>query len=512
MSDTMYGVLRGDPSVLRDKAKRYVDLATAIASSKAALTTIADDTAVSSDAMTQLRELAANVRDDIAKTHGLYQKTGDALHMYAGELDTAKSVADPAAAEIARLEEAVFYAQISADNANGPLEVAKWRLRYASPDATPEEMRHLNSAVTSAQAALNKAKADLESKQHDLAYQKRRWTNEDGHGGGKERKDVSAAKAADAIKGVFDTKEVNGLEDSFWEKVKGAWDSIYKIISTICDIASFLSLFLAWVPGLGQVLLVLATIGKILAIVNTIMTLADSVIKFASGEMTLGSFLGAVALGAVNLFADKLLGAAGKKISGMGVKLGQSSNFGKLFAGELKSPFTKWTASASDKIGYQFIRSSVGSASGFGGKSVAIIKGMGSSFLMHANLKFPEGSTGSAIGDSAMNFLFGKQANAISKAFQFGDTGLGNALALAGFSMASQGNAVYNFTKSTAGAVDAFKKGDIWGGIGGTVKTVASPFGGNWGTLAGGVKTAKGASELGSDWGNMLDAFGALFP
>src|SRR5690606_41834779 len=51
-----------------------------------------------------------------------------------------------------------------------------------------------------------------------------------------------------------------------------------------CDIAAVLSIFLAWVPILGQVLLVLAAIGAIIAIV-------DAAIKFANGEGSFGELL-----------------------------------------------------------------------------------------------------------------------------------------------------------------------------------------------------------------------------
>ena len=410
LTDMQYEPLVGDSSILQTKGARYIELATQIGQSLQALDQITNEAETSSKAMDQFRELATNVRNDIAKTQGLYNGTGSALQVYAGQLQAAKSVADPAAALIAQYVDSAFTAQINVNTAYSELATAKYRRDHAAADITPEDRARLQTKVTNAQTKYNQCQSSLQSIQADLEYQKQRWTNNNGYGGGKELKDISAAQAANSINDVFDVESVKGLEDSKWEKIKAWWDQVYKVVSIICDVASFLSMFLAWVPGLGQVLLALAALGKILAIIDSLVKITDAAINLATGEGGLGDLAGAVALGLISTFGDKIFGAAGK-LAGKGQKATVGAFKGEMIASfkkDLVYPFKDFgvnfaTAKAS-KAGANFL------AASFPGK-LALLAGPKSkaTFLKELGIKFEKGSK-SAFGNAALRFVVGDTA------------------------------------------------------------------------------------------------------
>ncbi|MGH8967693.1 MAG: hypothetical protein ACRDXB_20520, partial [Actinomycetes bacterium] len=121
----------------------------------------------------------------------------------------------------------------------------------------------------------------------------------------KSDKDSAARTAKNAIDEVVTGDKVHGLEDSTWDKIKHVAASLYKVFKVICDIAGILAIFLSWVPILGQILVVLAAIGSILSIL-------ESVVKFAKGEIGWGGLLLGVGLGVVGLFGGKLATSLGK--------------------------------------------------------------------------------------------------------------------------------------------------------------------------------------------------------
>jgi len=298
MADTQYQVLTGDPGNLRVKAQAFKDLADRIMASKNALESIKSDSTTVSEAMDAVRELSGQVLDDITATEGLYRTTGEILVTYAGELEEAKRVADDAACQISNLESNSSWLEKDRDY--------KWTryltaVRYYEDAVTTEsdyqwwwrQQRDLRYGeyVAAVTAVNNHA--------NDLAFQQRRWTNNDGWGGGKEKKDVAAAEATAKMNGIFDNPAFSGLKDTFWDKAGDLWEQFSSILKKICDIASLLSLFLSWVPILGQVLLALTLIGALLTIINTC-------IQFAHGEIGWGSLLLGVGLGVLDIFASKL--------------------------------------------------------------------------------------------------------------------------------------------------------------------------------------------------------------
>jgi len=504
MSDVPYQALTGDTVALSAKGKKYHELAEQIGKSVVALSKISDDSSVSSDAMTELRQLAGNVKTDIEKTAVLYSLVGDQVVIYGGQLGVAKEVADPAADRIADLEQSAWPAEVRMSDAYDAYDAAdrRWRIALMS-NSDQDTLRRLKNASDSAWVAYWNAQTDLSTLNDELGRQQRIWTNNDGHSGGKELKDTAAAAAASQIDATFSDPRVKGLEDGFWDKFKDFWDNFYKILSVICDIAGFLSLFLGWVPFLGQVLLILGTIGKILNIINAVIQVVDATMKAFSGELGLGGLLGAYAMAALAIFGDKLLGAAGKRLSGLGSE-GQS--FGKLFANELKSPFTKWTASGSEKLAYQFMRGNFSQASGLG-KVTALFQNAGSNFLAGAGLRFAQGSTGSAAGDSALRFMFGGQGNYIGKIAGLSEGGPEIAL----FAIGALSNNTFKITNTTINLTNDLKSGDLWGALGDVTGFGGPMFDGNWSDSLGGAKSGDKSGGLdGNPWSNIGDSWNAL--
>jgi len=339
MSDTKYTTLSGDVATLRTKAAAYTDLADKISQSVTALNALSDESETVSDAIAAIRDLSKKVKDDIGKAQGLYSAAGSALSTYANALEQAKNVADPAAARIAELEgdskglsSATWNAQEDYYEAKTKHQLASW-----SPDGTYQghTEQYWQTQVTNAQSTLSTAQQNQATNASDLSWQKGQWETENGQGGGEQLKVTAAATAANAFDAVFDDSSVKGLEDSWWDRARDAWDKIYSVLSTICDIASVLSLFLAWVPGLGEVLLALAALGKILDAINLVMTIAGTITDIAEGKESWGAGLLSIGLSAVTVALDKVGGAKADSLLSKGSK--DAEKFGTSLGKQFKS-------------------------------------------------------------------------------------------------------------------------------------------------------------------------------
>ncbi|GHH71820.1 hypothetical protein [Promicromonospora soli] len=285
MSDTQYQKLDGNADLVRSKGKSYQDIANSIENAITALDAIVDDNGTTAQSMTKTRELAGDVRDDIKKATARYRVTGDALVGYAPTLESSISSSDTAATRIAEIQNDLYDAQLAKSNAENGVE-------DLPDDATPADKAEANSAASSASSR-------VETLTSDLAYWKGQWQD------AKDAKDTAARTARSSIDEQFERDSKNDLEDGFWDKVGDVLSSVYKVFKIICDIAGILAIFLSWVPILGQVLLVLAAIGSIL-------TILESVVKFAKGEIGWGGLLLGVGIGLIGLFGGKLASSLGK--------------------------------------------------------------------------------------------------------------------------------------------------------------------------------------------------------
>ena len=284
MGDTQWEELDGDPNTVESKGRTYTELAEAITRSVATLQQIVDDTSTTAKSMEKTRRLAGEVREDIEKAKERYAYTGEALSAYGAALRTAKNEADPAAARLKTLRGELESAQTAAANAESGVE-----------DLPKDASEADKNDATRAQTNANNTVRDLQS---DITLAEKDWNS------GHNDKNTAARAAISKIEEVVSGAKVNGLKDGFWDKVGDVVAGIYKVFKIICDVAGILAIFLSWVPILGQVLLVLAAIGSIIAIV-------EGIVKIAQEGFSWGAVLG-IGLGVMGLFGGRALGAVAK--------------------------------------------------------------------------------------------------------------------------------------------------------------------------------------------------------
>ncbi|PJI94979.1 hypothetical protein [Luteimicrobium subarcticum] len=282
MGDSQWQRLDGDADLVRSKGTRYQEIADAITRATGTLDAIVDDASTRAKSMDATKTLSAGVRDDIRKAADRYRYTGDALTTYADALGRAVDDSDTAATHIAALEAELAAARTATRNAQSVVD-------DLPQDASSDD-------VLSAHGALSSATWHTSGLETLLTQWQGRWND------AKRDKDVAAVVARSKIDEVVTGDKVNGLKDSFWDHVGTVWDSVYKVFKVVCDVAGILSIFLSWVPVLGQVLVVLAAVGAIMAVV-------DTAIKMGRGKAGLGDLLLAVGGAALTLFGGKAVTA-----------------------------------------------------------------------------------------------------------------------------------------------------------------------------------------------------------
>lgn len=329
--DVSYEVLSGDPDLADRKGRQYQEIARAIRDSVLTLDAVVAQTDQKSEAMTATRDLARDVADDIRKATKRYQATGDALVTYASELRRTQDASRTIVTEIGEIE----------------ADLAVWRDRESSRKVTYDGARLAGdeTALETARTRYYFAEDRVVALETSLEAQRRLWDEQ------RDDKVIAAATAASAISEVVEGEGGQDLNDGFWDHV----GVVVEILKVICDIAAILSIFLAWVPVLGQLLLILAAIGAIISVL-------DAAIKWANGEGSFGEFLGALALGVLTLFGGKLLGYLAKGVHRgivlalpAGTKMTKASrslmsvvrstpSYNKGILGFLRSPFTRSVA------------------------------------------------------------------------------------------------------------------------------------------------------------------------
>lgn len=297
--DLEYAPLTGDADLLKAKALEYQRIADAITASTSTLDDIVDQVDQKSLAMDATRELAKTVADDIRQASTRYRATGDALLAYSAALRTALADGDAAAARVARADEAYADAHHRHSNATHDLH----RVTGIFSSATPEE-------ITDARHDERIAATHLSTATTERDAARAAWV------AARDAKDAAAQVAIDAIHDVVDGPHADGLNDGWSEYLGKALD----VLKMVCDIAAVLSIFLAWVPVLGQVLLVLAAIGAIIAVV-------DAAVKYAKGEGSLGSLLLAIGGAVLSIYGGKLITLGAKAVKAnaarqLGMKFG----------------------------------------------------------------------------------------------------------------------------------------------------------------------------------------------
>jgi uncharacterized membrane protein len=461
MSDTQWEELDGEPDTVGAKGRTYSDLAEAITRSVRTLQQIVDDTNTTAKSMEKTRKLAGEVREDIEKAKERYSSTGEALTTYGTALRAAKNEADPAARKLKTLRNELEAAQAAAATA------------AETVDDLPKDASDADIAdAKRAQSARGDVVSDLQTQ---ISNAEAEWNS--GHGD----KATAARSAVSKIEEVVTGDKVNGLEDSRWDKFKNVVKGIYKVFKIICDIAGILAIFLSWVPILGQILLVLAAIGAIISIV-------ESIVKFSRGEIGFGAMLLGVGLGVMGLFGGKAIGSIAKYAKARSVvsTAGRMSNtaakarFGKaLLKTSRKTMAMTKGQRVTEVLKSPFVR-------GAGDKAVAGMVKNGlykKAFDSWQGAKFPL-----PYKDGAARFALGND-DVIDMMSTLGNSGMriDNVTSTAQ-SIATVGavfNQTANLANNAAKLGNSISGGDGWGIYGEGNSIATGPAGGDWGKITG---------------------------
>lgn len=295
MADRQWQELDGSPDLVISKGESYQRIAEAIQRSTGALQAITDEIDTKSLAMDAIRKLAGDVREDIDKARARYDETGAALVAYGGALRAAQDEADPAAVALRTLREDLADAQRRE-------RAATDAVADLAPDATPEQRAEAQRGASTAGGAVSSLQGQV------TAYENQ-WTRGEQ---AKNGPDGAAARAMSRIQEVVTGSRNNGLEDSGWDKFGEVWDKVSGFVKAICDVAGILAIFFSWVPVLGQILVVLAAVGALL-------TVLESVVAYAKGQGSLLDVFKAAGWAALTLLGGKVVGALAKFVKAKSV-------------------------------------------------------------------------------------------------------------------------------------------------------------------------------------------------
>jgi hypothetical protein len=466
MADTQWEELDGSAYLVRTKGERYTRIAEAIARSTKALDSIVDEIGTKSLAMDETRKLAATVSESIDKAQTRYREAGDALTTYADQLEAAKERANPAARELRRLRSDL-------DTARGQAWAAQTSTDALPSTATPAERADATRAETRAGDRVD----DLEA---EITRQEGEWT------AGHEAKDSAARTAASQIQEVVTGKNAHGLEDGFWDKAGEVWDSVYKVVKIICDVAGILAIFLSWVPILGQVLLVLAAVGAVLAVVN-------AVFDAARGKGSWWGVVGAAGLAVLSLFGGRAISAIAKyskarivvQSAGRMTPRVAKATFGTSTLKSTRKVFAMTTGQrVTGVLKSPFIRSA-------GDKAVAgMIKN--GAYGQAAKKLFPNPFTGAGMRALFRNDDVADMLSTMAIAGTRVDNVASTTASVA--AVGAIGITTFNGVRNTVSAASELGYGDPGQALGPGVSLGSSPLGGPYGNLVGGVINVAGSA------------------
>ena len=253
IQERQYEELAGEADHLQTMAQHYLAIADAIQRSVRTLHTIHDSDDNKSQSTDALKSSAGDVADDIDKAESRYRVTAQALLDYVPHLRAAQTGAHAAVVQIQHYQQDVTTTATALDKADDAVKIA--------PDTTKDD-----AATTQSKAAT--AAADAKS---SLTYWHGQWQQY------ADARDAAARVASGKIVDVVEHHN-NGLKnpthhwyDGITHFVSSAWHGIENAakwvgthFETICQWAGVLSIFLGWVPILGDVLIGLAIIGSLI--------------------------------------------------------------------------------------------------------------------------------------------------------------------------------------------------------------------------------------------------------
>lgn len=275
--------LSGNAQFLQSKAEHYLTVADAIRNATTSLRKVANPDETISKAVSSLRGKATDVADRITKAESRYRDTSTALRTYSIALKGAQE----------RAHAAIIAANDAEDNGYARSQRDHYETLAQTPDA--EQASNQKLYIHWRDKATEKATASSNAVSN--------WQ------GAYDDKNAAAETAANAIVKSFKGSDLN---DSGWTWLGDVMKKIGDALKVICEIAGFLSLFLAWVPFLGQALLVLAVIGALL-------TLLDTIVKMTRGEAGFWDLMGSVLGLGLSIFGGKIFGYLGKLAKTKGI-------------------------------------------------------------------------------------------------------------------------------------------------------------------------------------------------
>lgn len=322
----------GDPEAVARGARHYATVAFAIRDASAKLRTIADNQAgMDSDAVNAFRDSTQRVADDIDKAYDRYAETSQALSRYYPQLDDAQYESLQALWQARQ-------AQDMMQQASNAMAAAQARIEAAppgtdTPEATGAYLRAYENRMQ-AHDALNQAQRRLER--------------------AVEAWDRAAQQAAAGINEIVEGADLNDGWYQNWGKKFLA--QVAKWAGRIGAVAGVLSLFLGWVPILGQALFAITAVASAVSLVATS-------IRKAHGD---ASWL-AVSIAAVGVFTAGI----GKAASALrAARVAQTATTVSR-ASKSAAPIGRGTRAMTG-----FVRSAdeLGNYAGWGGKARAILK------------------------------------------------------------------------------------------------------------------------------------------
>jgi hypothetical protein len=280
-ADSLVGV-SGDPGVVNTMADHYESVAASIRGAATRLRSL-DAGSSSSDALDAFLAKAQQVSASLGKAEGRYGETGSALKTYASELSLAQEAAAPA---LANHRDAVD--DLAA--AERLVERYEQLALVATDEVTKQD--HLD------QAAAQRAKAD-DARGRVTLYARRLA---DAH--------ASVETAATAAIAKIDDATDDGLDDTVWDDLGGAWDAGFAAFQTwMEENDSWISEVLNALTIVGGALAVLAFLVpglNVVAVIVTVLAFAITAAQTSAGTASVGDLV----MAALSLVTMGIGGAA----------------------------------------------------------------------------------------------------------------------------------------------------------------------------------------------------------
>ncbi|WP_130796385.1 hypothetical protein [Streptomyces otsuchiensis] len=266
----------GDPEEVAAIGRELAEMAETINRQAGEIDALVSAENWDSDAAKAFREESDGTSEQLRKAYARYDAAADALGSRVSnngtdpraDTDTDLHYTDYAS-ELARAQRIADAALSDAVEANGEVTTASAAIDGLDDDIEDDdpELTGLESCLSAAQGTVTRCGQAVER--------------------AKSIRDRAATRAVNAINDVINDK---AYKDSFWDKIKGAVGEISKWAGRIAAVAGVLSLFLGWVPFLGQALVAITLIA-------TVVSLAANTALAVSGD---GSWID-VALDVVGL-------------------------------------------------------------------------------------------------------------------------------------------------------------------------------------------------------------------